>query len=85
MKSNGLVVWLIGGVGCVLMYAAIKGATIADVLAGKAASTSAKAAGPTAAQRKAQADKAVQNVPGAGILAPSKLLLNLDPMGRPIG
>lgn len=41
MRANGLVVWLISGVGVVLMYAAIKGATIASVLAGKPVSTHA--------------------------------------------
>lgn len=40
MRGNGLVVWLIAGVGVVLMYAAIKGASIASVLAGHPVSTS---------------------------------------------
>lgn len=41
MRSNGLILWLVGGSGIVLVYAAYKGSTIAGVLAGKPTSAPA--------------------------------------------
>lgn len=87
MRGNGLVVWLLAGVGVVLMYAAIKGATIASVLAGhpvKAAGTSSTAAVPSVTPKSLAAPFSPSNPFGTIVPKGPNPFPAITPLGQPL-